>query len=192
MTDTPTIEDYKIWYPYEIFYIESLLSLTRRITDDYERLDQIITSQELLNQNAYELIDLAESIINLSASISRYLKPTKRELVHKLRGEKLSEHLMVDSDNVLLSRAVRNFIEHFDENLDSFLQEPIAGSIYPQTVVFNSSDLNAVSFVFKCYIINEFKYRTLDREVEIIPLVKEVYRIHNLLVDFKNNGGRLE
>jgi len=64
MIDAPTIKDWKIWYPYEIFYIESLLSLTRRITDDYERLDQIITSQELLKQNAFELIDLVENIIN--------------------------------------------------------------------------------------------------------------------------------
>lgn len=192
MRDTATIEDWKIWYPYEIFYIESLLTLTKRIIGDYELLVRVIKDQELFEQNPFQLIDLAESIINLSASISRYLNPTKQDLVHKLRGEKLREYLIVVPDNILLSRTVRNFIEHFDENLDSFLQRPIAGNIYPQRIVFNSSELDDTAFVFKCYVVNEFKYRTLDREIEIIPIVKEVYRIHNLLIDFKENGSRLK
>jgi hypothetical protein len=185
------MNDTGIFEAYEIFYIESLLTFTKRIIGDYERLDHIITNQKVFQQNPFELIDLAESIINLSASISRYLKPTKKDSIHKTRGEKLSEYLKVASDNILLSRTVRNFIEHFDENLDLFLQTAVAGNIYPQRIIYNSSELDDTIFVFKCYVIKEFKYRTLDREIEIIPIVKEVYRIHNLLLHFKDNGGRL-
>ena len=190
--DTPSINDWKICYTYEIYYIESLLSLTNRISSDYEMIDFIITDEERFKKQNLMLIDLAENIINLSAVISRYLKPTKTELIHKLRGEKLRLHLIIENDNVLLSRKVRNFIEHFDENLDEFLQKPIAGNFLPKAVVLSSDQLKNVTFVFKCYIVNEFKYRTLDREIEILPLVKEVYRIHNKLIEFRENGGRLK
>lgn len=134
------------------------------------------------------LIELSENIINLSAAISRYLKPTKTQLIHKLRGEKLCECLEIRDDNVLLSRTIRNFIEHFDENLDAFLQKHIAGNFLPKAVVFTSDQLDEATFVFKCYIVNEFKYRTLDREVELLPIIEEVYRIHNLLVEFREKG----
>ncbi len=190
--DIPTIQEWKIWPPYEILYIESLFTLTKRITEDYEYLDSIITDQELLQTNSHELIDISENIINGCAAVSRYLNPTKQNSIHKLRGEKLRKYLSINDDNILLSREVRNFIEHFDENLDTFLQQPIAGNIYPKRVVFNSNELDEVCFVFKCYIVNEFKYKTLDREVNILPLTKEIYRIYNLLVEFRINGGRLK
>lgn len=191
MKNEPTIDDWKIWPPYEVFYIESLLTLTRTAISDYEYLDKIITSQNLFNLNPYILIDLAENIINQGATISRYFWPTRQQTkIHRLRGEKLREKLLINEDNILKSRSVRNFVEHFDENLDEFLNKPIAGNFLPKSIVFNSNELDEATFVFRAYIINEFKYRTLDREVCIIPIVKEIYRIHNILVDFNENGGR--
>jgi len=193
MKDEPTIDDWKIWPPYEIFYIESLLTLTGTATSDYEYLDKVITNREIFDQNPYILIDLAENIINQAATISRYLWPTKQKLkIHRLRGEKLRDKLLINDDNILKSRTVRNFIEHFDENLDEFLNKPISGNFLPKSIVFNSNELDEVTFVFRAYVINEFTYRTLDREVCIIPIIKEIYRIHNLLVDFNTNGGRLK
>lgn len=188
-----TIDDWKIWPPYEIFYIESLLTSAKTAISDYEHLDQIITNQELFSQNPYILVDLAENIINQAATISRYFWPARQTpKIHRLRGEKLREKLLIEDDNVLKSRSVRNFIEHFDENLDEFLNKPIAGTFLPTTIVFNSNELNEVTFVFRAYIINEFVYRTLDREICIIPLIKEIYRIHNMLVELNSNGGRLK
>jgi len=193
MKDEPTIDHWKIWPPYEIFYIESLLTLTNTATSDYEYLDKVITNQELFDQNPYILIDLAENIINQAATISRYLWPTKQKpKIHRLRGEKLREKLLIYDDNILKSRSVRNFIEHFDENLDEFLNKPIAGNFLPKSIVFNSSELDEVTFVFRAYIVNEFIYKTLDREVCILPIVKEIFRIHNMLVDFNTNGGRFK
>lgn len=186
----PGYEDWKIWPPYEVFYIESLLTLTRTAISHYERLDAIITNQQLYDENPNLLLDLAENIINQAAAISRYLWPVRKHRVHELRGEKLREALKITPDNILFSRDVRNFIEHFDENLDNFLNDTIAGDFYPSLVVINSSELNEVTFVFRAYIVNEFKYKTLGREVDIRPIVEEIYRIYNLLVDF-NKTGRL-
>ena len=192
MKDEPQMVNWKIWPPYEIFYIESLLTLTGTAISDYEHLDTVITSQELFDENPYILIDLAENIINQAATISRYFWPTKPAKIYRLRGEKLREKLLINDDNILKSRSVRNFIEHFDENLDEFLNKPIAGNFLPKSVVLNSNQLDNMTFVFRAYIVNEFKYRTLDREVCIIPIIKEIYRIHNLLVDFNVNGGGLK
>jgi len=193
MIDEPRIDDWKIWPPYEVFYIESLLTLTGTAISDYEYLDRVITNQELFDENPYILIDLAENIINQAATISRYFWPTKPQIkIHRIRGEKLREKLLVDEDNVLKGRTIRNFIEHFDEKLDEFLNKPIAGHFLPKSIVFNSSELDEVTFVFRAYIVNEFIYKTLDREVCIIPIIKEINRIHNLLVDFSTNGGRLK
>lgn len=196
MKDESNIDNWKIWPPYEVFYIESLLTLTGTAISDYEYLDQVITNPKLFNQNPYILIDLVENIINQAATISRYFWPAKQKpKIHRLRGEKLREKLLINDDNILKSRSVRNFIEHFDENLDEFLNnlnKPITGNFLPKSIVFNSSELDEVTFVFRAYVINDFVYKTLDREVYIIPLIKEIYRIHNLLLDFNTNGGRLK
>jgi hypothetical protein len=193
MKDAPNIGDWKIWPPYEVFYIESLLTLTGTATSYYEYLDKVITNQKLFDQNPYILIDIAENIINQAATISRYLWPTKEKpKVHRLRGEKLREKLLINKDNILKSRTIRNFIEHFDENLDEFLTKPIVGNFLPKSIVLDSNELDEVTFVFRAYIINEFTYKSLDREVCILPLIKEISRIHNLLVNFNANGGRLK
>jgi hypothetical protein len=193
MKDAPNIGDWKIWPPYEVFYIESLLTLTGTATSYYEYLDKVITNQKLFDQNPYILIDIAENIINQAATISRYLWRTKEKpKVHRLRGEKLREKLLINKDNILKSRTIRNFIEHFDENLDEFLTKPIVGNFLPKSIVLDSNELDEVTFVFRAYIIIEFTYKSLDREVCILPLIKEISRIHNLLVNFNANGGRLK
>lgn len=189
-------EEWKIWPPYEIFYIESLLTKTKTAISGYELLDKIITDQKLFEQNPYRLIDLAENIINQAAAISRYLFPSRNEgaknETHKLRGEKLRESLQVAHDNVLEHRFVRNYAEHFDEKLDKYLSKPRAGNFIPSKVVFDSNELDEVTFVFRAYVVNEFKFICLEKEIVILPIVEEIYRIHNLLIDFRDNGGRLK
>lgn len=188
----PGYEDWKIWPPYEVFYIESLLTLTRTAISHYENLDAIITNQQLFDEDPNLLIDLAENIINQAAAVSRYLWPVRKHRVHELRGEKLREALKIKPDNILFSRDVRNFIEHFDENLDKVFNKPVvAGNFHPSLVVFNSSELNEVTFVFRAYIVNEFKYKSFDRQVDIRPIVEEIYRIYNILIEF-NQTGRLK
>lgn len=193
MKDQSSIDVWKIWPPYEIFYIESLLTLTKAVIADYEYLNKIIVNQNLFVENPYILIDLSQNIINQAAAISRYFWPTKaKPKIHRLRGEKLRAALLITEDNILKSKTVRNFIEHFDENLDEFLNKPIAGNFLPKSIVYNSKDLDENTFVFRAYVINEFIFRTLDREICITPIVKEVYRIHNLLIKLNINGGRLK
>ncbi len=188
-------EEWKIWPPYEVFYIESILTKTKTAIADYELLDKVITDQELFEKNPNILIDLAENIISNGAGISRYLFPSRykgtKNKIHKLRGEKLRESLQIDHGNALEHRHVRDYAEHFDEKLDKYLSKPITGNFIPSKVIFDSNELDEVTFVFRAYVINEFKFICLEKEIVILPIIKEIYRIHNLLIGFNENGGRL-
>lgn len=189
-------EKIKIWPPFEIFYIESILTKTRNAIADYELLDKIITDQKLFEKNPYILIDLAENIVNQGAGISRYLFPSRdkgnRNKIHRLRGEKLRESLNITKGNPLEHRFIRDYSEHFDEKLDIFLSKPSSGNFVPSKVVLDSSELDEVTFVFRGYIINEFKFKCLEKDIIILPIIKEIYRIHNLLISFNKDGGRLK
>lgn len=187
----PNQEEWKIWPPYEALYIESLLTITKTAIDQYEILDQIITDQEFFDKNPMALLDLSQNIVNQAAILSRYFWPVKKGRIHQLRGEKLRNAFSLDDTNPLKNREFRNFIEHFDENLDEFVDGNVAGSIFINRVVFNSAELNEVTFVFRAYVVNEFKFISLSREVFLIPIIKEIYRIHNLLIEFSDKGGRL-
>jgi len=188
-------EKWKIWPPYEIFYIESLLTKTKTAIANYEFLNKVITTPKLFEENSNILIDLAENIINQGAGISRYLFPARykgtRNKIHKLRGEKLRDFLQIDQGSPLEHRFVRDYAEHFDEKLDVFLSKPIAGNFIPSAIVNDSNELDNVTFVFRAYVVNDFKFICLEKEICILPIIKEIYRIHNLLFDFRKNGGRL-
>ena len=191
-------ENWKIWPPYEVFYIESLLTKTRTAISYYEQLDKIITDRMLFDRNKFALIDLAENILNQAAAISRYLFPSyednPKRLIHKLRAEKLRDalHLRKGDDSPLEHRWVRNYAEHFDEKLDKFLMKPIAGSFLHAKVVHTSDELDEVTFVFRGYVVNEFRFICLEENVVLLPIIEEIYRIHNLLLEFNENGGRLK
>lgn len=189
-------EDWKIWPPYEVFYIESLLTKTKSAIADYELLDKVITTPQLFKENPNILIDLAENIINQGSGISRYLFPSRykgnRNNIHKLRGEKLREFLKISQECPLRHRFVRDYAEHFDEKLDIFLSKPIAGNFITSSIVFDSKELDNSTFAFRAYVVNEFKFICLEKQICILPIIEEIYRIHNLLIKFNNNGGRLK
>jgi hypothetical protein len=184
-------EEWKIWPPYEVFYIESMLTITRTTISEYEYIDKIITDRVSYEGDKLILIDLAHNIINQAAALSRYFWPSSKHRVCILRAEKLREKLNIEMDNVLQNRDVRNFVEHFDENLDKFLNDPIAGNILPSYVGFSKQELNEVSFVFRAYFIDEWLFKSLKKEIYILPIVREAYRIHNLLIECKKRGSRL-
>src|SRR5690606_24490626 len=119
-------EDWKIYPIYKVFYYECLKTATYSAINSWEQINRIV---ENLNPNEVnlDLIDLAENIVIQAGIISRYFFPTKEKYnsdknrIHQLRGEKLRELFLINENNVLANRKFRNYIEHFDENLDEFL-----------------------------------------------------------------------
>jgi hypothetical protein len=189
-------EDWKIYPVYQKFYFESLKSATDSAIISWERINLIVTNQDLYDDENLKLIDLAENIVNQSGIISRYFFPIpdrrneEKNRIHKLRGEKLRELYSVNEDNILTNRKFRNYVEHFDENLDQFLNQPLAGYIYPKVVFVDANEINSVMHLFKAYVVNQFKFISLNQEIELPTLVEEIYRVYNLTIDYIENSER--
>jgi hypothetical protein len=188
--------EWKIVPVYEVFYIECIRIASLAAINSWERLNEIVSSETLLKSDGLDLIDLAENIINQAAILSKYFYPPRsqgsKNVIHRLRGEKLRSSYLIDDSNPLKDRTFRDFIEHFDEKLDEFLNGTVAGNIIPPKRLFwKSEDISEVTFLFKAFIVSEFKYISLSREIYLPPLMEEVYRIYNLSLDYLHNGGRL-
>ena len=177
-------------YPtYELFYIECILSATESAINSLEEIDLILSDSKLLKDFGLKIIDLSENIINQAGIISKYFYPPSNLKIHQLRAEKLRESYQIEDSNILKDRKFRNHIEHFDEKLDKFLKSSINGDHIPPKSLFQSSvDINSITKVFKAFVIQESKLISLNEEIEIVPLMKEIYRIHDLCVKFLKNG----
>lgn len=142
-----------------------------------------------LNSQSFKLIDLAENIVNQAGIISRYFFPSRdrknpdKNRFHELRSEKLRELFLDNRNSIIADRKFRNYIEHFDENLDQFLNQPIAGTIYPKLVFIDVSELNTITYLFKAYVVKQFRFISLNQELDLPPLIEEIYRIYNLCVE---------
>lgn len=179
-------------YPtYEVFYIECILSATESAINSLEEINMILSHSKLLKEFGLKIIDLSENIINQAGIISKYFYPPSNLKIHQLRAEKLRESYQVEDSNILENRTFRNHIEHFDEKLDKFLKNSIIGDVIPPKSLFQSSvEINSITKVFKAFVIEESKLISLNEEIEIIPLMKEINRIHDLSVEF-DKAGRL-
>jgi len=187
----PTIEDYKIWSPYEIFYIESMFSIARGAMMEVGVFHEIIRG---IGAGTFEnrdmLLDSVQNFITYSASLARYFWPSNKDKIHRLRGERLREAFQIDENSVLKDKKLRNFIEHFDEKLDTYLSKGMFGNIIP-TYVGLKKNTTEVDHFFRAYFLDKATIRILDIEYSVDPIIQEVQKVHNLLIDFRDNGGRL-
>lgn len=179
-----------IYSLYEVFYIECILSASKSAIDSFEEIDFILSDSKLFNNVGLKIIDLSENIINKAGIISKYFYPLRKLRIHKLRAEKLRESYHIDEFSVFNDKEFRDHIEHFDEKLDKFLQSSLIGDVIPIRIFQSSIEINSITKVFKAFIIEECKLISLNKEIEIIPLMKEIYRIHDLCIEF-NKRGRL-
>lgn len=202
--------------PYhEAFYIESLLTLTKAIDFEKKCLTKYLEDYFSSKGTDRELIlDCLQNIIVKAADISKYFWPTqpyvdkskfkskneKNELykqykeIHESRAEKLRSSFDISSrDNPIANRELRNMIEHFDSKLDIYLNENIViGSIIPSYIGINLEEINNYTHYFRAFFFSKYIFRILNTDFEILPILNETIRIHNLLIDFKNNGSRLK
>ncbi|MDB5226586.1 MAG: hypothetical protein JWN78_779 [Bacteroidota bacterium] len=185
-----TINDWKIWYPYEVFYIESMLTITRAVKADMIILKHYIEEMTSLNANNIPvIIDCVQNIITRSASLSRYFWSISNKPIHSLRAELLRDAFDIKENNALKElKMIRNFIEHFDEKMDSYLNAPISGNIYTTYVGYNINSSKEVDKHFRAYFINDWIFKILDKQIFIKPIAFEVIRINDLLEKFRRNG----
>lgn len=173
----------------EVFYIESLLNKTRAILYDVELLDNIWKNGNHDCKNDDIILDLFQNIIINTGGISRFFWPSKNSGFYKIRSEKLREIYHVNDSCVLKDRKMRNLIEHFDENLDIFLNK-FTNGIVMQKYVGPISFVNDVRIFFRAYFYDIQVFKMLDVEYEIKPIINEIKRINEILLLQQENDGR--
>jgi len=193
-------EEFSILTPHQAFYIQSMLfntSSAYQSCSTVEKIIQKISSNEIDPQEMKDvLLDCLQNIVNQSGAISRYFFPSRdgvkgndKKTIHRDRGQYLSKVFDVKDDSPLMNRALRNSIEHFDERLDLYLQDGIVGFIFPSLILPEPEDSDMPHHIFRAYYMKEGIFQVLGERYEILPIVDEVARIHDLLVKFDGNGG---
>jgi hypothetical protein len=172
----------------ETFYIESLYIKTHIILSELEYYDEICDNPNINFEENHELIlSLIQNIIAQVAGISRFFWPSKNSPFHKIRAEKLRKVYSIDDSCPIKNRGMRNLIEHFDERLDLFLNEFGTKKIVP-SYVGNKPNNNDPTILFRAFFYDEFIFKVLNEEYELKPIIKEINRIHRILLIQRENG----
>lgn len=169
--------------PYQVFYMESLLSITSSAVTSIDIFIENLDEVDAYKNDLY-LLDLLQNIINQTAMLSKYffVHESKHD-IHRNRAEHLRQLFAIADDSILKDKTVRNFIEHFDEKLDELFTKPIAGTLFPNFIGFKEQ-LHEPLFVFRAYYLDEQYFEILDKKFYIKPIFDEIIRIHNLAVEY--------
>jgi hypothetical protein len=98
----------------------------------------------------------------------------------------------ITEENSLKDRKVRNFMEHFDENLDDYLAKMLSGMIIPSYVGDKPGAKGGLEpDFFRAYYIPESTFCVLGLEYHIMPIVYEINELHKKLIKSNHDGGRL-
>lgn len=187
--------DFDIHPPFEAFYIESMLWHSNSALDAAHVIGDWIELMATDDRRALDLpqeklFEQLQLVVQHAASLSKYFWPICKKGSHKRRGKKILDALMTDDSSPLKCRGLRDALEHFDERLDNYLLINQSGVFLPSEVKVDFEKSEVPLHIFKGFFINPRVFVLLGTEYELAPIVKEVERIHNLLVGCVNAGYR--
>ncbi len=185
---------------FEIFYLHSILYSASRCLDSFKQYEYF-KSQDTSPET---LISIVQEAIGHSAALSRYFWPSptgkkenkkEKKNQNKLkdkRGVKLRKYFNLTKESALYNRKLRNAWEHFDERLDSYLLEQVAGHFYPDCILDSHTLVNdSSSHIFKLLDVNAECLVLMNRKYFFRPIIIEVESIYEKTISALNNGGRL-
>ena len=182
------------WPPCQIFYLESLRTITNSAITSFERLvtENEANEEEKLSQRTF--LDELQNIIQQGAALSRYFWPTKHKderktLIFDSRAKFLRDHFDVSDSSPLKDRRVRNAIEHFDERLDLYLQTPISGNFFPNYIGNKPTRDRIIYKFFRAFFTDTQEFEILGESFPIQPLIDEIIRIDDRVRHDLQNGG---
>ena len=182
---------YEIWPVYEVFYITSMLFNAESALASAQWLSKLFAEIEAGERDInphYPLNELQNIVLN-GAALSRYFWPVRAG--HEQRAAKLRSAFKVAEGNPLQNRDLRNHMEHFDERLDDYLAAGVVGQIFPSYFGPTPPPSQVRQHFFRAYYTDSGVFEILGKPFEIMPIVDEIVRIHELLTDFEKNGSRL-
>lgn len=180
-----------IWPPFEAFYIESMLFNSGWAI---ESLDYVIRAMQQIESGSGDgpdhamLLTHLQNIVTQGASLSRYFWPSRR--AYDARGALLREAFAMRDDSPLRERDLRNAMEHFDERLDDYLRTDVVGVVLPEYVGPMPSTGDVAGHFFRAFFIDVGVFQLLGERYPMQPIADEIVRVHNLLIQFRESGGR--
>jgi hypothetical protein len=182
--------NFEIFPPHETFYIQSLLFCTESALASATRIGKVLEKHQ---DGPYEFppqpaLRQLQNIVLQGAAISRFLWPTDGRF--KARGKFLREKLSVNDQSPLRSRKLRNMMEHFDEYLDTHLAGSIAGMFIPDYFGLKPVPDGTPLRIFRAFYTDTAEFEILGETFALTPMVEEIGRLHNLLIDFDEKGSR--
>jgi len=183
--------------PFEAFYIESMLWHTNSALDAVKVVGDWIENiandnEEALNLPKEKLFEQLQLIIQNAASLSKYLWPIRNNGIHKNRGITIKSALQTDDTSALKSKNLRDGLEHFDEKLDKYLRDNQVGEFIHQDVRTEIPVSDIPLHIFKGFYINPKCFVLLGKEYQMLPIIAEIERIHDLLIQCTQSGYRFE
>ena len=184
------IEEYNGVLPYtEVFYIESLKYSA-------DRCIQAFTLYEQYKKNGSDadlIASLIQEALSHAAALSRYFVPGTKNELSLARGNKFREAFNVTGEILLMSKYPRNAMEHFDERLDQFLLNDLAGTIHPQARLGDHSEADSnIDYIFKLVDTENSIFIILGEKYHFGAVRQEVTRILEVANEMLNNNGRLK
>lgn len=186
-----------IWPPHESFYLEAMLHCSESlraandIADALEAKSGCSPSSQEWQDHARTIVNSVQVFIVQAAAISRYFWPTRKKEPHLSRAARLRDGLGISDRSPLRNRDLRNRLEHFDEKLDEFCRDLVAGVIMPTYVGPMRAEPAVSTHLFRAYYTDVGVFEILGHRVEMQPVLNEVQTLHNLLVQCDEAGGRI-
>lgn len=112
---------------YVAFYIEAIFYAAERGTIAFDRFSELVAT----GGTASDIVASAHEALGHAAALSRFFFPVDRKALARARAGQLRQIFAVGNGSALQDRELRNAIEHFDERLDDYLLEDIAGYLFP-------------------------------------------------------------
>lgn len=187
-----------IWPPHEAFYIEGMLFCTTsalRAADDVQAAleygAQHSPASSEWQESARVILDGVQTLALQAAGLSRYWWPARLKEPHLSRAARLRVGLGVSEDSSLRNRELRNALEHFDERLDEFCRTSAVGIILPAYVGPLGEPPDVPTHLFRAYYTDAGILEVLGERFEMTPILEEVERLHNRLLEAAHHGRRI-
>lgn len=145
-----------------------------------EQWEGVINKQQGPFDNGL-ILNPVQNIVQQGASLSRYFWPSDKAEAHQERARFLREQFGMKEESPLKSRTLRNTIEHFDKELDRFVQKVIAGHVVPQFVGDLSGQREVPIHVFRAFDPFTYTFEILGERFAVEPIVDELMKVHSQL-----------
>lgn len=167
-----------------IFYQISVRYSAERCLESFSHYEEIKNQQT----DADYLVSILQEAVGHAAALSRYFWPSfsgKKSQLQNLkqkRGEFLRNLFRLDKNSPLYNRNLRNAWEHFDERLDVYFIENMAGMFYPISMIGSHTAADSqTAHVFKLIDPEEECLVLMNNKYFFAPIREEVLKIYNQL-----------